>query len=102
MGTNMTGMDSIKYSQDVAAHVAAAITKSGKSVLSIAEMTGIPRTTLLRRLQSPETSPLTVNELSRLSEATGEPIGVLVDPTAEKENPQVPAAGEEPQEQKER
>lgn len=87
-------MDSITYARQVADNVRDAIEQSGKSVLAIAEQTGIPRTTLLRRLDSPETSPLTAVEIGRLADATGRPIPQLV-AIHENKKPSVPAEGDE-------
>ena len=94
MGSTMADMDSTRYAEAVAEHVAAAIKKSGKPVLLISSETGIPRTTLQRRLTSPETSPFTVMELGRISTSTGVPVSRLTEMKTKK-SPQVAAAGDE-------
>lgn len=86
-------VDSIQYSTTVAKHVTAAIKKKHKTVLSISEETGIPRTTLTRRLASPETSPFTVVELSKIADVLNMPVARFL--SNKTKSPQVPAAGNE-------
>lgn len=62
-------MDSTEYAAAVAANVDAAIRDGDKSVLSIAAKTGIPRTTLDRRLRSGGLSPFTVSEVKAIATA---------------------------------
>jgi nucleoid-associated protein YejK len=64
-------MDTIRYCTLVANEVTKALTEAKISILSAAEKTGIPRTTLLRRLDTPEVSPLTTREISLLAGITG-------------------------------
>lgn len=52
-------------SRETAQRVTAAIEAAGRTPLTVAEQTGIPRTTLLRRLTG--TSPFTVSELERIA-----------------------------------
>jgi transcriptional regulator with XRE-family HTH domain len=63
-------MDStLNYQQALAVEVNSAIERAGKSALSVAEGTKIPRTTLLRRLAGD--SPLTVIELAKIATFIG-------------------------------
>lgn len=65
-GSTFAHMDStLNYQQALAVEVNSAIERAGKSVLSVAEGTKIPRTTLLRRLAGD--SPLTVIELAKIA-----------------------------------
>lgn len=59
--------------------VAAALDLAGKSQLSVSEASGIPRTTLLRRLSG--VSPFTVDELQRIADLLGVPVVSLIDGT---------------------
>lgn len=97
-GSTMSGMDSTKYSATVAKHVRAALEQSKKSVLAVSNETGIPHTTLTRRLTSPDMSPFTVTELSKIAVATGVPVTKL---TSSKESKK-PSAGTEGEETQER
>lgn len=56
--------------------VTEALVESGKSQLSLSDETGIPRTTLLRRLSG--ATPFTVAELQRIAEALGVPVVSLL------------------------
>lgn len=60
-------MDSATYSAQVAENVKTAIKASGRSVLSVAEATGIPRPTLDRRLRSNGGSPFSVREVKDIA-----------------------------------
>jgi ABC-type methionine transport system permease subunit len=63
-------MDTIRYCTLVANAVTKALEEKNISILSAAEQTGIPRTTLIRRLENPEASPLTTRELALLARIT--------------------------------
>lgn len=60
-------MDSATYSALVAENVENAIEAAGRSVLSIAESTGIPRSTLDRRLKSNGGSAFSVREVKAIA-----------------------------------
>ncbi len=62
----------------VAAKVAEEIDKAGVTVVWLCEKTGIPRSTLNRRLRGYPSFNL--NELERIAEALRIPTGVLVEP----------------------
>lgn len=64
-------MDSTQYAAAVAANVEKAIEAAGRSVLSVALETGIPRTTLDRRLRSNGFSPFSVTELKLIADLLG-------------------------------
>lgn len=66
----------IGYTTAVASVVTDRIDAAGKSHLRISEETGIPRTTLARRLSG--ASPFTVAELSALAAALGTTPSALV------------------------
>lgn len=89
-GITMSDVDIMKYSEIVARHVRDALDKAQKSVLTVSTETGIPRTTLMRRMRSPETSPFTVTELSAIASVTGVPVTDLTDTKNKK-----PSAGTE-------
>jgi hypothetical protein len=58
-------MDSSLYQRSLAAEVASAIERADQSTLSVSNATGIPRTTLIRRLNG--NSPFTVTELADIA-----------------------------------
>lgn len=62
-------MVTLSLTETVARNVAHAIVLAGENPTSIARATGIPRVTLLRRLQG--ASPFTVSELDRIAAAVG-------------------------------
>ena len=64
-------MDSATYSALVAENVENALEAAGRSVLSIAESTGIPRSTLDRRLKSHGGSPFSVREVKAIAIVLG-------------------------------
>lgn len=68
MGIYSAYMDSMQYAAAVADNVSRAIEASGKSHLSLAQETGIPRTTLDRRLRSSGGSPFSVSELKDIAD----------------------------------
>lgn len=53
--------------------------RSGRSQLSLSEESGIPRTTLLRRLSG--ATPFTVEELQRIADCLDVPVVSLLGPT---------------------
>lgn len=63
-------MDSSRYSVLVAKDVKASLENAGISRLTAAKKSGIPRTTLNRRLDNPETSSFTIRELHDLAKVT--------------------------------
>lgn len=65
--------------QGTARAVNLALESAGKSQLSASEQTGIPRTTLLRRLSG--VSPFTVDELQRIADLLGVPVHSLIETT---------------------
>lgn len=67
--TTMQDMVTIT-AETVANNVKYALEESGLTLSETAEKTGIPRTTLTRRLKSANTSPFDVSELLRLSKVT--------------------------------
>ena len=71
-------MDTRSFSEIVAKRVEAAITQSGETQLGVALATGIPRSTLARRLSG--YSPFTVSELSAIATALGVDVLTLVAP----------------------
>lgn len=64
-------MDSTTYAAAVASAVERAIRQAGKSVAGIAAETGIPRTTLDRRLRSGGLSALSVSEVKAIADVLG-------------------------------
>jgi hypothetical protein len=79
-------MDSLRYSVLVAQGVRTALEKAGISRLAAAEKSGIPRTTLNRRLDNPETSSFTIRELHDLSKVAKTPVqNFLHDPALAEE-----------------
>lgn len=72
-------MDTPQYVAEVARRVAEAIEAGGQSQLRIAEATGIPRTTLIRRLSG--TSSFTVAELSSIASVLGVDLGAFMPPS---------------------
>lgn len=71
MGTSVTHMDSTTYAATVAANIRKAIKASGRSVLSVAEATGIAQSTLDRRFKSNGASPFTVLEVHAIAKELG-------------------------------
>lgn len=71
-------MDSMKFVEAVASTVSAGLTQHDLPVIAAAEKSGIPRTTLMRRLSSPEISPFNLLELSKLSELLGTKVSDLI------------------------
>lgn len=74
VGTRAYGdhMDTNAYARRVAASVTAAMEAGGHSQKSMAEATGIPRVTLIRRLRG--VSPFTVTELHAIASELGVPV----------------------------
>ena len=66
-------------SRETAALVQAALDVAGRTPLGVSEHTGIPRTTLLRRLTG--TSPFTVAELEMIADFLGVPLLSLIPDT---------------------
>lgn len=64
-GSTFAHMDSSLYQRTLAAEVASAIERAEQSTLSVSNATGIPRTTLIRRLNG--NSPFTVTELADIA-----------------------------------
>ncbi len=60
-------MDTIKYSKAVAKNVESAIKACGFTWVEAADRTGIPRTTLMRHINSPEFSPFNIAELHKVA-----------------------------------
>jgi predicted transcriptional regulator len=65
----------------VASEVSKQISKSGVTVVWLCEETGIPRSTLSRRLSS--RSSFTLNELQRIAEALRVPVSDLLQPVTQ-------------------
>ena len=59
------------YSGQIARRVEQAIAGSGISVAEVAHRSGIPRTTLIRRLQNGAASPFTVVEIEAIALTLG-------------------------------
>lgn len=70
-------MNTLKYSKQVAENVSKALDGANLSVSATAEKTGIPRTTLSRHLNHPETAPFDVIELSRIASITRKTVSSL-------------------------
>lgn len=66
-------------SRRTAAQVAAAMSDAGKSEVAVSEATGIPRSTLKRRLSG--FSSFTVDELQRVADLLEVPVTTLLDAT---------------------
>lgn len=66
-------MDSTEYAAAVAANIQSAIKRAGKPVATLAAETGIPRSTLDRRLRSHGLSPFTVREVKAIALALSTP-----------------------------
>ena len=64
-------MDSTTYAATVAANIKTEMNNKGRSVLSVAEATGIPRSTLLRRFNSEGMSAFTVREIKAIADDLG-------------------------------
>ena len=69
-------MDTNETTKAVAEAVREHIAIAGETQLSIAEVTGIPRTTLMRRLSG--VTPFTVAELAAIASALGCTLGDLI------------------------
>lgn len=65
--------------RETAALVQAALDAAGRTPLSVSEHTGIPRTTLLRRLTG--TSPFTIAELELIATLLAVPVHSLIPST---------------------
>lgn len=70
-------MNTLEYSKQVAENVSKALDGANLSVSAAAEKTGIPRTTLSRHLNHPETAPFDVIELSRIASITRKTVNSL-------------------------
>lgn len=75
--SNMNHMNTLEYSKQVAENVSKALNGANLSVSATAEKTGIPRTTLSRHLNHPETAPFDVIELSRIASITRKTVSSL-------------------------
>lgn len=84
-------MDSTGYAAAVADNVHRAIAGRSRSVLSVAEATGIPRTTLDRRLRSGGASPFSVSELKAIADELGITVRDLTTVYADQAPQAVPA-----------
>lgn len=71
-------MDTIAYQSLVAQRVAAAMAERGTSELAVSGATGIPRTTLRRKLESIPGSPFTVVDCYAIAEFLGIPVDSLL------------------------
>lgn len=71
-------MDNPEYAQTVAHATFAAMVAGGETQLGLSVKTGIPRTTLARRLSG--SSPFTVAELAAIADVLGIPVASLVTP----------------------
>lgn len=71
-------MDSFKLARNLAHSITDHMQQAGVSVNSAATETGIPRTTLIRKLQFPETYPFTVTEIQKIAALTGSTASQLV------------------------
>lgn len=71
-------MDINRYAKAVAHATYAAMVAGGETQLGLSEKTGIPRTTLARRLAG--SSPFTVAELAAIADVLGIPVISLVTP----------------------
>lgn len=69
MGSSVFHIDSIQYSQAVAAKVDAARETAGLSVLALSEQSGVARSTLDRKLKG--VGDFTVREIKALATALG-------------------------------
>lgn len=68
MGSRMTVMDITKYVKAVARIVNDELTRENIAVANAAQKSGIPRTTLMRRLEHPDLYPFTIAELAQISD----------------------------------
>lgn len=73
----VSNMNTLEYSKQVAENVSKALNGANLSVSAAAEKTGIPRTTLSRHLNHPETAPFDVIELSRIASITRKTVSSL-------------------------
>jgi len=71
-------MDINRYAKAVAQATHAAMVTGGETQLGLSAKTGIPRTTLARRLAG--SSPFTVAELAAIADVLGIPVVSLVTP----------------------
>lgn len=74
----MTAMDSMRYTKAVADVVTQGIDQAGLTIASTAEQSGIARTTLMRRLDHPESSPLNVIELAQLAQVLDMKLSAII------------------------
>ena len=74
----MTLMDTLQLAFNVAKVITNQLEMEKISIATASKKTGIPRTTLLRRLENPETSPFTVTELQKLAELTSTTVSSIV------------------------
>lgn len=70
-------MDIFDYSALVSDNVKKALDDANLSILAASQKTGIPRTTLTRHLEHPDTSPFDVIELSRIAKLTRKTVSGL-------------------------
>ena len=69
MVCNNAHMDIEAFSRTVIRNIAARMNEEGITTVALSEKTGIPRTTLTRRLTAPELSPMTITELQAIAAA---------------------------------
>ena len=86
-------MNTLEFSSHVADNVRRVLEDAGLTVAEAAEKTGIPRTTLVRHLNHPETSPFDVIELSQISRLVRKTVSSL---TRVKTPPAPTPAGPDP------
>ena len=74
----MAVMDITKHVEAVAEIINDELTSRGMAVIALAEKSGIPRTTLMRRLEYPNSYPFTVAELAQISDVFGSRLSTII------------------------
>lgn len=71
-------MDITKHVEAVAQVINEELSDRGIAVATVAQKSGIPRTTLMRRLEHPTSYPFTVAELAQISDVFGTRLSVII------------------------
>lgn len=78
MGSIMTFMNITKYVKAVARIVNDELTRENIAVANAAQKSGIPRTTLMRRLEHPDLYPFTIAELAQISDVLSVNLSTII------------------------
>lgn len=74
----MTVMDITKYVKAVARIVNDELDRENIAVANAAQKSGIPRTTLMRRLEHPDLYPFTIAELAQISDVLAVNLSTII------------------------